>query len=331
MTVARLRVVAAGPLTTVQDRGRFGLMRFGVPWSGPVDPLAFAAAQAAAATPPGAPAIELSRGGLALSVQDCALGFALTGDGFRAVLNGVDLGAWIAGALTAGDRLRVRDSGEGNWAYLAFGGVLDAQRWAGSAATLALSNLGGGRIEAGAELLVAEPAPPLGDPRPLPRPEAADGPIRAVLGPQDQHFPPHALAALTSEAFALTPRMDRMGARLAGPPLVPTGIAMLSEGAARGSVQVDGSGVASVLLADHQTTGGYPKIATVIGPDLARLAQLPPGRPFRFALVTPEAANRAAREHAAALTADLNRLTKPASLDARLRTANLISGAISAS
>jgi allophanate hydrolase len=330
MNTARLRVDAAGPLTTVQDRGRFGLMRYGVPWSGPVDALAFAAAQAAAAAPPGAPAIELSRGGLTLSVADGALRFALAGGGFRAVLNGIDLGAWVAGALTAGDRLTVRDSGEGNWAYLAFGGGLEARRWAGSVSTLALSNLGGGRIEAGAELLIAGCGAPTGEARSLPHPALADGPIRVVPGPQDQHFSGDALAALTGEAFALTPRMDRMGVRLAGPLLVPTGIAMLSEGAARGSVQVDGSGTASVLLADHQTTGGYPKIATVIGPDLARLAQRPAGQAFRFAAVSAEEANEAARQAAAGQAAYLSALAAPGGLDQRLWAANLISGAVRA-
>ena len=119
------------------------------------------------------------------------------------------------------------------------------------------------------------------------------------MGPQDRFFDAAAMAALLGEPFRLSDSYDRMGVRLRGPSLTPVArLDMPSEPVARGSVQVAGDGVATVLLADHQTTGGYPKIATVLGDDLDGFAQLRPRDLVRFVAVTPAQAVVLARQHA---------------------------------
>ena len=127
--MAQLLVEAAGPLTTIQDAGRFGHLRRGVTWSGPVEPWGFAAAQAVLGT--AGPAIELSHGGLTLRCTEGSVRFALAGGDFTATLDGQRLGCWTTGVLTAGARLVVRDGAVGNWATLGFGGMLDCPRWLG--------------------------------------------------------------------------------------------------------------------------------------------------------------------------------------------------------
>lgn len=323
---ARIIFEAAGPLTTIQDAGRTGAMRYGVPPSGPVNRLAFAAAVAVTAMPDGW-AFELSHGGCTIACHEGEIGFALCGGGFLADIDGDEARSWRQDTLRAGQRLRVR-AGSGNWAYLAFAGQHAAPRWLGSSATHASSGLGGGVIATGAAFDFS--AARALEPRTLPPPPAPHDPIAAVLGPQDRHFPPQALEQLAQAGFTATARFDRMGRVLGGPPLKPTSISMPSEPALRGCLQADGDGGLTVLLADHQTTSGYPKIATVIGSDVDRLAQWPSGRAFRFELVGTREALRRSREVAAANKAWLQELSRPGLLEQRLWLNNLVDGFIDA-
>jgi allophanate hydrolase len=330
MATARLLVVHAGPHCSVQDRGRPGLMRFGVPGSGPMDRGAFAVAQAALGNPPDRALIEVSLGGLVLDCVAGDLGFAVAGGGFSVHLDGARLAPWTVAVLRAGQRLSIRAGDWGSWACLALAGDLAAPRWLGSAATHAPSGLGGGVLRAGDLLEVTgaerredregDLAVP-GWVRPGPDP-------RVVIGPQDRFFAPETLALLTAQDFAVTGAGDRQGLRLSGPALPVAGaLDMPSEAALRGSVQVAGDGVATVLLADHQTTGGYPKIATILDCDLDRFVQLRAGDRLRFHAVPPEEAIRLARDAAAARARDLALLAAPrGGLSHRLRTQNLIGG-----
>ncbi len=326
--ITRLLVEQAGPLTTIQDGGRRGLMRFGVPHSGPVDRLAFAAAQTVLGNPAGAAAVELSLGGLTLACRSGEAAFALAGGDFAAELDGVALGPWTVGRLTAGARLRIRAGEAGNWAYLALAGHLRTPTWLGSAATHLLAGLGGGILATGDELEVQASGTDV-QPGPMPRPDLLLGPARIVLGPQDRFFPPEALAILTSDGFSATARFDRMGLQLDGPKLVPTALDMLSEPAVRGALQVNGTGGLTLLLADHQTTGGYPKIATMLAADADRIAQLRPGAAIRFIALTQMEAVAAARHEHAEAAAYLARLVgNRETLDARLGRLNLVDGVI---
>jgi allophanate hydrolase len=324
-----LMVEQAGPLSTLQDEGRRGHLRHGVTWSGPIDRAAFAAVQAALGSPAGSPAVELSHGGITLRCVEGEASFALTGGDFTARVEGAAAAGWTTGVLRAGQRLLIRDGGASNWAVLGFAGAIECPKWLGSAATLALVGLGGGRLVAGDRLVIAARLP--GEARPLPPPPVARGPIRVVMGPQADFFPAEAQEALLDQEFSIAPAFDRMGIVLAGPALVPSAVTMLSAPLLRGAVQVNGAGTATILLADHQTTAGYPRIATVIGADLDRLAQLRPGTKLRFAAVTVEAAVAAARAAAKAQATWLAAVAAgQGSLADRLASANLIDGVVDA-
>lgn len=288
----------AGPHVSVQDGGRPGLARFGVPTSGAMDRLAMAAANMAVGNDPGAACIEISLGGLQLDCVEGPVSFAVAGGGFivehTAQTGGAQKeggqkgGSWQVTTLHPGERLVIRRGPWGAWCYLAFAGKMAATEWLSSAATHSQSGLGGGRVVSGAEITVFEPRLVEGRVIPCPAFARPMTELRATLGPQDRFFAPDQIALLEAAVWRLSGAYDRMGVRLTGPLLVPRArLDMPSEPVARGSVQVAGDGVATVLLADHQTTGGYPKIVTVLDSDLDRFAQLRPGDAFRFRLVTP--------------------------------------------
>lgn len=327
---ASLHIEHAGPLTSIQDGGRRGYMRFGVPVSGPVDRLAFAAANAALGNAPGSALIELSAGGITLRCAGAALAFALCGGDFTAEIDGRLLGGWLVEKLEPGQLLRVRGGTAGNWAYLAFPGRIAAADWLGSKATHALSGLGGGMVRKGANILIDDVRTSRLSSGPLP--SIAPPPIetvRIVLGPQEQFFAPESLAHLTGERFRAGAALDRMGRRLDGPALPPVSLDMPSEPAVRGALQADGAGQLTLLLADHQTIGGYPKIATVVDMDIDRIAQLPAGAPLRFELVSQ--ADAIAMMRGAMSQQELVQMvTNRQDFDERLRTVNLIDGMVNA-
>jgi allophanate hydrolase len=261
-----------------------------------MDRLALAAANLAVGNAPEAAAIEVSLGGLQLDCVGGPISFAVAGGGFIFEHGGHKGGSWQVATLQPGERLVIRRGPWGAWCYLAFAGGLVAKPWLGSAATHSQSGFGGGRVVTGDELSVE--APRLVATQALPCPAFARplAEISATLGPQDRFFAPDQIAALEGAIWRLSGAYDRMGVRLTGPLLPPDApLDMPSEPVARGSVQVAGDGVATVLLADHQTTGGYPKLATVLDADLDRFAQLRPGDAFRFRLLAADAALHHAR------------------------------------
>ena len=325
MTGARLRIERCGPLTSLQDRGRTAWLRFGVPRSGPVDRLAFEAARRALGAPADWTAIELSRGGITLVCEAGASDFVVTGRGFEATVDGARLGAWTIGRLQPGERLDVRSAGA-NWGYLGFAGRIDVRAWLGSTATHAPSGLGGGTVVAGTSLDVEHEWQVRARPIPAPADDAPIAIARAVLGPQEHAFAVVAHDVLRHEPFRATSRFDRMGMVLDGPLLRPLRVDMASAPVTRGALQIDGEGRATLLLADHQTTGGYPRIATLIARDADRVAQLPPASAFRIALLTPAEAITLHRAEAARDEAWLCALVHGEPLHARLASANLISG-----
>lgn len=329
MTRAVLRIETAGPLTTIQDSGRFGHLRHGVTWSGPVEPLGFAAVHVALGNPTTAAAIEVSHGGITLRCIEGRVGFALAGGDFTAILDGAPRDGWTTGVLSAGSRLVIRDGIVGNWATLGLAGALECPSWLGSAATLALAGRGGGRLVAGDTLTIAARNVADGA-RALAPPPEDTGPIRIVLGPQLDFFTAATVDTLVTSDFIAAPAFDRMGMVLAGPPLAPLALTMLSSPVIRGAIQVNGAGVATILLADHQTTAGYPRIATVISADLPRAAQRRPGHALRFVAVTATEAVAIARRTAVMRAAWLAGLADHGTLLDRLLGANLIDGVVNA-
>lgn len=328
MSVAQLSVQFAGPLVTFQDGGRIGHLRYGVTASGPMDRVAFAAANAAVGNAPNQTCIEVSLGGLVLDCKEGAVTIALAGGDFAVDHDGAKSSGWTVLTLRPGERLAVRGGASGSWAYLAFAGHLETQTWLGHSATLSTSGLGGGALHAGQEVAITNAAVREeregGIAHPNVDPTAKS--YRVVMGPQDKWFEAEALEALLGQPFSVTDGYDRMGMRLKGPTLSLDGaLSIPSEPIIRGSVQVSGEGVATVLLADHQTTGGYPKIATVISADLDRLVQCRSGDAVSFEPVSPETAIKLTRERGAAMQAYIEAISVPkGSLAQRLMSENLI-------
>jgi biotin-dependent carboxylase-like uncharacterized protein len=330
MTTAMLRVHQAGPLVTIQDSGRPSQMRFGVPASGPMDPFAHRVANAVLGRPSDAATIEISVGGLMLECEVGPITVAICGGGFRIEHNSLRCSAWTVVTLHPGDNLRVAAGDYGSWCYLAFSGSLEATRWLSSCSTHVRAGLGGRVVTAGTELIIHDASAD----------EDRDGPVeppidarptrllRVVLGPQPNCFGESAVETLLNREFTLTAASDRMGVRLNGPTL-PLGdaLSIASTPIVRGSLQVAGDGTATLLLADHQTTGGYPKIATVLSDDTNRATQLRAGDIIRFERVEPHEAIVAARTSASLRNRQLEALSKRPGIEARqLLSTNLIGG-----
>lgn len=331
MSDATFSVQFAGPLVTVQDGGRAGHMRFGVAASGPMDRLAFAAAHAALGNAADIAAIEVSLGGLMLHCTGGTVTLAITGGDFIVEHAGQKTTSWTTLTIQKGEKLAIRAGKAGSWAYLAFCGDLHSNRWLGSQATHAPSGFGGAALTSGQSLLVTDAKvrdDRLGDIAP---PDfIPNGATRVVIGPQDKHFAKEALTRFTTETFKVTDAYDRMGMRLAGPELrLNNALSIPSEPIVRGSVQVSGDGVPTVLLADHQTTGGYPKIATIISIDTDTLCQHRAGQPLRFQSITSQQAIDAVRDFAKLKKNYLAEISVArGTLEQRLMRENLIHGCV---
>jgi KipI family sensor histidine kinase inhibitor len=282
-----LDVIEGGLLTTIQDAGRFGYRRLGVTHGGPMDAAAHLAANQLVANPEGAAALECTVRGPTLRFA-VTTAFAITGADLGAVLERADKGDWVVPLgmsvlARAGNVLSFRGRRAGCRACVAFAGGIDVPPVLGSRATDLTAGLGGlqGRPLRSGDRLALRPggrasAPSL--PRTLPRAPAEAVTVRVVLGPQADLFTPDSLSRFLSEAYSVTPVSDRVGCRLSGTPLRHAGAAeIVTDGMVFGSIQVPPDGQPIVMMADAPTTGGYPKIATVVAADLPLVAQLVPG------------------------------------------------------
>lgn len=330
---AALHIIAAGPGVTLQDSGRHGYLRYGVTAAGPMDRLAMAAANLAVGAPEGATAIEVSLGGVELTANGVTLPVAIAGGSFDVSLDAQRLPSAVRVAIAPGARLRIRAGAGGAWCYVAVGGRIDVPPMLGSNATHTRSSLGGlgGRALAAGDVLPVRDVPACdSDAAALTVPwlDRNDGPIRVILGPQDDYFSSEQIDSFCREAWTISHRSDRMAYFLDGAQIAPAnGLNIVSDGIVMGAIQVLGDGRPMVLMADRQVTGGYPKIATVIGPDQGRLAQTRPGGSVRFAVTTIDAAVAARRAERALLDAGVAATPLLRSPDAELLLgANLISG-----
>ncbi len=303
-----LLVQEPGPLTTIQDLGRFGHLRVGIPTSGPMDRDAFVLANRLVGNPDGAAALECTVIGARIELTDDRL-VAVTGADMPPTVNGAAVPAWQAVAVKAGDVLRLGPARSGVRAYLAVAGGLETPVVLGSRATYVrgrLGGLGGGALRRGDRLplgpavaarsrgLRAGQVPVYG----------AEATVAVILGPQDDRFTEAGVAAFLEGPYELLPQSDRMGARLKGPFIEHTrGHDIVSDGVPMGGIQVIGDGQPIVLLVDRQSAGGYTKIATVCSFDLGRIAQLKPGGRLTFRRVTVAEAHAMLRDSRRALDA----------------------------
>jgi KipI family sensor histidine kinase inhibitor len=312
-----VEVLEAGLLTTVQDEGRPGWRHAGVSGSGAMDSPALRAANQRVGNPPGAAGLECTVAGPDQRFL-VTTHFAVTGGDLSPVLQRDDLGAWPVSPhapvlARAGNVLSFGGRRAGCRAYVGLAGGIDVPVMLGSRSTDLAAGFGGidgralragdlvclGRRAAGGSGGAGEP-PQLEERARIHSARAYDDranvvTARVVLGPQDDHFPAPALAAFLGEAYALAPESDRVGCRLRGPCLEHRGAAeIVTDGMVPGCIQVPPDGQPIVMMAGGPTTGGYPKIATVVSADLPALAQLLPGEGrVRFRAVSVEEAQEA--------------------------------------
>ncbi|MDB4223983.1 biotin-dependent carboxyltransferase family protein [Granulosicoccus sp.] len=334
MPSTRFKVIFAGPLVSFQDGGRPGHMRYGVPSSGPMDRLAHTTANIAVGNTSTPTAIEVSMGGIVLECLAGTTTIAVVGGGFQVECGPIKTESGTVLTVSAGQKLSIRAGRWGSWCYLAFAGTATVDQWLGKTATHSQSGFGGGLLRSGQEFdvedaIVAEDRE--GDIPPFSSTIDSEQ-VRVVRGPQDQHFSKEAMERLFNSEFSLTSSYDRMGVRLDGPTLnMDSSLSIPSEPILKGSIQVAGDGVPTVLLADHQTTGGYPKIATMISSDMHKFVQLRTGDTIRFKEIEPEDAIILARSIAIELESYYAFVAKSkGTLGQRLMQQNLISGVLNA-
>jgi len=304
---AVVEVLDGGLLTTVQDLGRPGFQRLGVPVAGALDSVALRAANLLAGNPPEAAALECTVAGPRLRLLRTTV-LALAGADLGAVLERSDMGGfevppWTSFLARAGNILSFESRRSGARAYLAVAGGLDVPQVLGSRSTDLGSGFGGhcGRPLRARDVLstLAGRGGRAGRlwPRELRPGRWSDESVRVLLGPQDDYFTQEAIATLLSFEYVLAVSSDRMGCRLEGPQLAHRGASeIVSDGNVLGSVQVPPDGRPIIMLADRGSTGGYPRIATVIAADVSRVGQLLPGDRLRFRAVGLEEAIEALAE-----------------------------------
>jgi len=301
-----IRLLDPGPQTTIQDLGRFGQLRYGIPPSGPVDRLAFVLANRLVGNPDGAAALECTLIGPGFEV-DGPGAIAVTGADMPVTVDGREAPGWTTLVVRPGDVVKLEPARVGVRSYIAFSGGLDVPPVMGSRSTYLRGRLGGleGRALRKEDRLRVFAAP-------LPRPwrvarravpaYRSEPTIRVVLGPQADRFTRAGVGALLGNAYEMLPQSDRMGARLSGERITHSrGHDIISDGIALGAIQVPGDGQPIILLVDRQSTGGYTKVATVCSFDIGRVGQVRPGQSLRFRAVTVDEAHRLLREADAVL------------------------------
>ncbi len=337
--MTRLAVLQAGPHITVQDEGRPGLLRLGITPGGAIDPLALEEGRLLVGNPPGRAALEIAgTGGRFLVRGERPLVMALTGAPVVAKRQGRGLEHGCSFPVAPGEVLVTGAVTGGTYAYLSVAGGIDVKPVLGSRSTHLRAGFGGfeGRCLQAGDLLPigAKSAPD----RLCRLPEETKPPplreFRILWAAQKDSFSESERRRFEQTSFEVTHERDRMGMRLASeadPISVNRGLVALSGPVVAGDIQVPGNGRPTVLLADHQPTGGYPRIATIIAADLAAFAQCPVGARVRFRSVCEREAIEALEELSARVRALPDRL-QPVEENIfdtdRLLSANLISGVV---
>ena len=300
-----LRVDQAGPVTSIQDIGRFGAQRFGLGPAGALDRLSLAIANTLAGNSPGGAAVEVGPFPARFTALGGPVTLALAGGEREITVNEQRFALNHTIPLVDGDTLTLGASRTGVFTYLALASGIRGEAIFGSLSVHARAGLGSPLprpLRAGDLLELNSPSTaPL---RRLPPPQETTGPIRVILGPQDDYFTAETIGLFLATAWRISSASDRMAYRLDGPRLGHArGHNIISDGVANGHIQVPGSGEPLVLLADRGTTGGYPKIACIATIDLGRFAQHRAGSAVRFEDITVEVAQTEARKFAARIAA----------------------------
>jgi biotin-dependent carboxylase-like uncharacterized protein len=301
-----LRILEPGFNVTVQDLGRASFQHLGVPVSGAVSPAALKIGNVLVGNDQGEACLEIRLIGPTMEVLCDSIRIALTGTITEIELigeNGRCQPANQSLVLKKGQKFKIGTIFDSGSAYLAIEGSFKLPQVYGSLSTYIRANIGGFSGRALKE----------GDEIPLNKVDVEDrgefkvsniaameesGPIRIIFGPQKDFFKEESIQEFLGSSYTITRDADRMGIRLDGPVLKhERGYNIVSDGIVTGAIQVPGTGKPIVLLADHQTTGGYPKMATVISADISRMGRLKPGSKIQFIEVTADEAQKARFEH----------------------------------
>jgi antagonist of KipI len=301
-----LKIISSGLLTTVQDAGRYGYQKDGIIVSGPMDAFALRVANLLVGNPEGAAALETTFLGPKIQFEADHL-ISITGGDLSPTINGEKVKMWRPVFVPKGSLLQFGTSGLGSRAYVGVSGSFALPPVLGSSATYLKAGIGGykGRALQAGDLLPC-PGPTLAGEQlrrglakakpgagwvqatwtPMPQlfPHLEANPtLRVIKGPEYAWFTPACQQAFWEQEFMVTTDSDRMGYRLAGAVLrLQEPAEMISGAVTFGTIQVPPEGQPIALLADHQTTGGYPRIGQVITADFSKLAQVPLGKKIRF-------------------------------------------------
>ena len=294
----KIQIINPGPLTSVQDAGRFGYMEYGITSSGVMDMDAYRTVNKLVGNHEGEAVLEATLMGPTFQVSGEGL-IAFYGADMPATLDGAPLERGKAYLVKDGQTVAFGMAKSGVRAYIAFAGGIDVPVVMGSRSTNMKCEIGGyqGRKLAAADIL------PIADPKEGRKKweklmkqsvPAKDYPsqisVRVVLGPQDDYFTKKGLDTFLHTGYQVSPQSDRMGIRFLGEAIEGvSSMDIVSDGITFGSIQITSEGLPIILMADHQTTGGYAKIATVVTEDLCKLAQARPGDHVAFEAVPVEA------------------------------------------
>jgi biotin-dependent carboxylase-like uncharacterized protein len=333
--MSKLVISTIGPASSVQDGGRHGAQRYGLTPSGAMDRLALATANTLVGNPPLAAAIEIGPFGAAFTAREGAVRVALAGASRSADISGRAVPSDTSMTLAEGETLTLGFARGGSFSYLAIEGGIAGEPMFGSLAVNARAGLGSPYprpLQAGDELTTREASGAAE--RRIDLLPVGEGPIRVVMGPQDDEFGDTPKKLFLDSEWKISATSDRMGYRLEGPLIKHLhGHNIVSDGTVNGSIQVPGNGAPIVLMPDRGTSGGYPKIATVISADFGRFAQIPAGRAFRFKAVSMAEAQAEVRKFADLLGSLPDRLRPIESFDLNieaLQNANVAGAAVSA-
>jgi len=310
----RFVVVKGGWLTTVQDPGRYGYQQYGVSVAGAMDCYSAMVANRLVGNTDHAAVLESILKGPELQFERDAV-IAITGADLSPTIDGISVPLWESIEVSRGSRLNCGSQRSGARGYVAIAGGIDVPQILGSRSTHCASEMGGlqGRpLKQGDMLRGGLPTESIDRligkrlPDRLVPHYSRSATLRIIPGPQQSSFKATSLTTLTSSSYTVTPQSNRMGYRLSGSPLVHKGRAQfISDCTAMGAVQVPRDEQPILLMADRQTTGGYPKIAVVISADLPLAAQLAPGDTVSFVFSTVAKAQTILRKHRALLDASL--------------------------
>jgi antagonist of KipI len=295
MSDGALRILKPGLLTTVQDLGRPGHQASGVPVAGPMDGFSHRLANQLVGNEPMAATLEITLIGPEMELEGEAT-MAVSGADFDVWCDGHQVGVGESFHARLGQRLRFGRCRRGARAYLAVAGGIQTKPELGSRATHLVSRMGGleGRaLRAGDRLPIVSTSTsaPKRKGVGLPLPTGGRARVRIMPGPQTDWFPSAVQRQLADTSFRLSPRSNRMGYRLEGPPLLRArDEELISEPVGIGAIQVPNAGEPILLMADRQTAGGYPKIGHVISADVPLAGQLAPGDSIQFEWCTRQEA-----------------------------------------